>query len=146
MLYYENRGSVYETYRSLQPFCDRHNRPSKQIIRRTMDRFRTTFTLLDVPYSVRRKRVRTEENIAAVEQSFEEDPNILIRHRAQQMNVSPFTFSKILSKDLGLKPYKVMLVCVVYLANGLKIKCKLTNCFISKFCSGDWAYFCLNDK
>ena len=44
-----------------------------------MDRFRTTFTLVDNAHPQRR---RIEDAIAAVEQSTEEDPNESIRHRA----------------------------------------------------------------
>lgn len=40
-----------------------------------MDRFRTTFTLVDNTHPQRRRTVRTEDAIAAVEQSIEEDPN-----------------------------------------------------------------------
>lgn len=47
-------------------FYGRHNRPSKQVIRETMDRCRTTHTLVDNTYSQRRHKVRTEEVTAAV--------------------------------------------------------------------------------
>ncbi|XP_073847016.1 uncharacterized protein [Musca autumnalis] len=75
-----------------------------------MDRFRTTFTLYDNTYPQRRRTVRTEETIAAVEQSVEEIPNESIRHRAQQLELCPSTLWKILRKDLGLRPYKIQLV------------------------------------
>ncbi|XP_073831484.1 uncharacterized protein [Musca autumnalis] len=75
-----------------------------------MDRFRTTFTLYDNTHPQRRQTVRTEETIAAVEQSVEEDPNESIRHRAKQLELCPSTLWKILRKDLGLRPYKIQLV------------------------------------
>lgn len=109
-IYFENNGSVREVYRKLRPFYGRHNRPSEQLIRLTMDRFRTTFTLCDNTHPQRRQTVRTEETIAAVEQSVEEDPNESIRHRAQQLELCPSTLWKILRKDLGLRPYKIQLV------------------------------------
>ncbi|GFV31260.1 uncharacterized protein TNCV_1640121 [Trichonephila clavipes] len=40
-----------------------------------MERFRTTFTLIDNSHPQRRRTVRTEEAIATVERSIEEDPN-----------------------------------------------------------------------
>ena len=46
-IYFESNGSVREVHRKLRPFYGRHNRPSEQLIRLTMDRFRTTFTLCD---------------------------------------------------------------------------------------------------
>ena len=61
-IYFENNGSVSEVYRKLRPFYGRHNCPSEQLVQR-------------------RRTVRTEETIAAVEQSVEEDPNESIRHR-----------------------------------------------------------------
>ncbi|GFY32630.1 DUF4817 domain-containing protein [Trichonephila clavipes] len=47
-----------------------------------MERFRTTFTLIDNSHPQRCRTVRTEEAIATVERSIEEDPNESIRHRA----------------------------------------------------------------
>jgi len=90
-IYFENHGSVRETHRTLRPFYGRHNRPSEQLIRLTMKRFRTTFTLLDSTHHSRRRTVRTKETIAAVECSTKEDPNEYIRHRAQQLDLCPAT-------------------------------------------------------
>ena len=52
------------------------------VIRLTMERFRTTFTLFDITHHSRWLTVRTKETIAAVERSTKEDPNESIRHRA----------------------------------------------------------------
>ncbi|GFU34329.1 DUF4817 domain-containing protein [Trichonephila clavipes] len=102
--YFENNGSVRNTYRALRPFY----RPSEQLVRLTMERFRTTFTLIDNSHIQRRRTVRTEQAIATVERSIEEDPNVSIRHRAQDL--CPSTLWKILRKDLGLRAYKIQLV------------------------------------
>ncbi|GFV28233.1 DUF4817 domain-containing protein [Trichonephila clavipes] len=108
--YFENNGSVRNTYRALRPFYRRQNRPSEQFIRLTMERFRTTFTLIDNSHPQRCRTVRTEEAIATVERSIEEDPNDSIRHRAQELDLCPSTLWKILRKDLGLRAYKIQLV------------------------------------
>ncbi|GFW55026.1 DUF4817 domain-containing protein [Trichonephila clavipes] len=108
--YFENNGSVQNTYRALRPFYRRQNRPSEQLIRLTMERFRTTFTLIDNSHPQRRRTVRTEEAIATVERSIEEDPNESINHRAQELDMCPSTLWKILRKDLGLRAYKIKLV------------------------------------
>ncbi|GFV02951.1 DUF4817 domain-containing protein [Trichonephila clavipes] len=100
--YFENNGSVWNTYRALRPFYRRQNRPSEQLIRLTMERFRTTFTLIDNSHPQRSRTVRTEEAIATVERSIEEDPNESIRHRAQELDLCPSTLWKILRKDLRL--------------------------------------------
>ncbi|GFT49686.1 DUF4817 domain-containing protein [Trichonephila clavipes] len=101
--YSENNGSVRNTYRALRPFYRRQNRPSERLIRLTMERFRTTFTLIDNSHPQRRRTVRTEEAIATVERSIEEHPNESIRHRTQELDLCPSTLWKILRKDLGLE-------------------------------------------
>lgn len=50
-----------------------------------MDRLRSIFTLVDIPHPQRWRAVRTEDSIAAVEQSNEKDPNESIRYRAQKI-------------------------------------------------------------
>ncbi|GFX97536.1 DUF4817 domain-containing protein [Trichonephila clavipes] len=75
-----------------------------------MERFRTTFTLIDNSHPQRRRTVRTEEAFAIVERSIEEDPNESIRHRAQELDLCPSILWKILRKDLGLRAYKIQLV------------------------------------
>ncbi|GFU19028.1 DUF4817 domain-containing protein [Trichonephila clavipes] len=108
--YFENNDSVRNTYRALRSFYRRQNRPSEQLIRLTMERFRTTFTLIDNSHPQRRRTVRTEKAIATVMRSIEEDPNESIRHRAQELDLCPSTLWKILRKDLGLRAYKIQLV------------------------------------
>ena len=90
-IFYQNNGSVRQTYRALRPFYGVHNRPSERLIRITMDRFRTTFTLNDNVHPVRRRTVRTEEAVAALQESIEEDPNQSIRRRSQQIGLCPST-------------------------------------------------------
>ncbi|GFW83649.1 putative transposable element [Trichonephila clavipes] len=81
--YFENNGSLRNTYRTLRPFYRRQNRPSEQLIRLTMERFRTTFTLIDNSHP---QRCRTE------------------------LDLCPSTLWKILRKDLGLRAYKIQLL------------------------------------
>lgn len=109
-IYFQNSRSVRQTYRALRPHYGAHNRPSEQLIRNTMDRFMSTFTLMDNIHPVRAHTVRTEEAIAAVEVSVTEDPNLSIRRRSQALGLCPSTTWKILRKDLGLHPYKIQLV------------------------------------
>ncbi|KAK4873914.1 hypothetical protein RN001_013274 [Aquatica leii] len=81
-IYFENHGSVRNTYRPIRPFYGQHNRPSEQLIRLAMERFHTKFTLNNNTHLQRRRTVRTEEVIAAEEHNVEEDLNQSIRHRA----------------------------------------------------------------
>lgn len=75
-----------------------------------MNQFRTTHTLVDNKHPQRRRTVRTEDAVGVVARSVEEDLNVSIRHRAQQLAICPSTLRKILRKDLGLYPYKIQLV------------------------------------
>lgn len=109
-IYFERHGSIRETHRALREFYGAHNRPSERLIRETVDRFRNTFTLIDNTHPVRRRTVRTQEAIAAVQRSVDNDPNVSIRRRSQQVNLCPSTLWKILRKDLGLRAYKIQLV------------------------------------
>ena len=109
-LYYENHGSVRAKYRALRQFYGAHNRPSERLIRETMNRFTTTFSLKDNIHPERRRTVRTPQTNAAVQESVEEDTNVSVRHRAQQLHLCSSTLWTILQKDLGLHPYKIQLV------------------------------------
>ena len=86
-IYFENQSSICATYRRLRDFYGSHNRPSEQAIRRIADRFHTTYSLNDAITPTRRRNVRTEEYIAAVNESVEEDPNLSIRRRSQELGL-----------------------------------------------------------
>lgn len=67
--------------------------------------------------------MRTEENIAAVNNSVQVNSKISIRHQSQQLRLSSSTMWNILHKDLGLRSYKNQLI------QELKPRTKLsTNC------------------
>lgn len=105
-IYFSNGKSVKRTYRALREIYGKNARPSEQTIHRTIEKFRTTFTLLDTKPLTRQKTVRSDENIAAVKESLAEAPNQSIRQRAQQLGISPSTIRKILCEDLGINPVK----------------------------------------
>ena len=54
--------------------------------------------------------MRTPENIADVAESVCEAPLTSIHHRSQQLNISETLLRTILHKDLGMAPYKVVLI------------------------------------
>ena len=55
-----------------------------QFNRLIVTKFRTKFTLLDITPPTRLRRVRIEENIAAVSASINDDHQLSIRRRSQQ--------------------------------------------------------------
>ena len=85
------------------PFYVQFNRPTEAAIRAIVTKFRTKFTLLDI----KPRRVRTEENIAAVSASVNDDHQISIRRRSQQLGLCYSIMWQILRKDLAVKPFKI---------------------------------------
>lgn len=93
-------------HRALLPIYGQFGRPTEEAIRKLVTKFRTQFTLLNIKPLTRIRRVRTEENIAAVSASVIDDREMSIRRRSQQLGLCYSTTWKILRKDLGVKPYK----------------------------------------
>lgn len=108
-IYFQNGSSVTATLRALRPFYGRNNRPSKRMIERLVEKFRTTFSLHNVSVPVRQRSARSEENIAAVAASVQADPRQSIPRRSQELGISRTSLWRILRKDLGLHPYKIKL-------------------------------------
>jgi len=107
--YYQNNRSAIATFRALLPFYGRNNRPPVLAIRRIVENFERTFSLHNVQVPIRQRTSRSIENIAAVEASVAEDRNLSIPRRSQQLGLSQTTTWRILRKDLGLHPYKIVL-------------------------------------
>lgn len=105
-IYFSNGKSVRRTYRALREIYGKDRRPSETAIYNTIEKLRTTFTLLDAKPLQRQKTVRSDGNIAAVKASLADAPNLSIRQRAQQLGISPSTIRKILCEDLGINPVK----------------------------------------
>lgn len=105
-IYFSNGKSVRRTYRALRDVYGKNHRPSETTIHQTIEKLRTTFTLLDSKPLTRQKTVRSDEMIAAVKESLTDAPNLSIRQRAQQLGISPSTVRKILCEDLGINPVK----------------------------------------
>ena len=84
----KNFGRFFYRYRkALLPFYSQFNRPTEAAIRAFVSKFRTKFTLLDIIPPTRLQRVRTEENIAAVSASVNDDHQLSIRCRSQQLDL-----------------------------------------------------------
>lgn len=107
--YYQKNRSPIATFRALLPFYRRNNRPSVLAIRRIVENFERTFSLHNVQVPIRRRTARSNENIAAVQASVAEDRNLSIPRRSQELGLSQTTTWRILRKDLGLHPYKIVL-------------------------------------
>lgn len=151
--YFKNNCSIRQTYRAIRGFYNAQNRPSELAIRRIVNNFRTTFSLHDNPRTTRRRNVRTEKNIAAVNDSVIEDHEMSIRRRSQEVGLCPSTIWKIMRKDLCLYPYKIQLVQELKpndhssrrdLAKWAQEKLKMDPLFYQKILFSDEAHFWLD--
>ena len=110
---YQNTCFVMKVHRALLPFYGQFNRPTESAIRAIVTKFRTKFTLWDIKPPTRLRRVRTKENIAAVSASVNDDHQLSIRRRSQQLGLCYSTSWQILRKDLSedlVKPLKIQQV------------------------------------
>lgn len=107
--FYENGRSKKNTFRALRDYFGAHGRPSELAIFNLAKKFERTGSVLDVQHSVRARSARTIENIVAVRDSVAESPETSVRHRAQELHLTPSTLHRILTKDLNLHAYKVQL-------------------------------------
>ena len=108
-IYYQNNESVRKTFRALREFYGRKNRPAESTIRRLVNKFESSGTVTDTIVPVRQRNARSEANIAAVNESFHENPNLSVPRRSQELGISQTSTWRILRKDLGLHPYKIQL-------------------------------------
>lgn len=76
--YYQNNESVRNTFRALREFYGRNDRPAESTIRRLVNKFKSSGTVTDPIVSVRRRNARSEANIAAVNESVRENPNLSV--------------------------------------------------------------------
>ena len=107
--YYRNSELVVATLRTLTPIFGRINRSTRQAVRAIVDKFETKFTLLDVLVPKRRRIARSEEIIAAVSASIQNEPNQSIPRRSQEFGITQTTPWHILRKDLDLHALKIKL-------------------------------------
>lgn len=111
--YYENGRSVTETRRKLRGKFAPDHFPSESMVHRLMSKLETKGVLTDLPHPSGSRTVRTEENIALVASSVNNDPGTSIRRRSQELGISTTSIFKIMHCDLNLFPYKIQLTQVL---------------------------------
>ena len=82
--YYQNVCSFEKVHRALLPFYGEFSRPTIWAI---VTKFRTKCILVDIEPPTRLRRVRTEEIIVAVSASVNDDHQLSIRRRSQQLGL-----------------------------------------------------------
>ena len=151
--YYRNYESVVATFRTLTPIFGRNNRPTRQVVHARVDKFETKFTLLDVPVPKKRRIARSEEIIAAVSASIQNESNQSIPRRYQELGIAQMTLWRIMRKDLGLHTFKIKLTQGIKpldhlirrnFSNWALAKLEENEEFHRKIIFSDEAYFWLN--
>ena len=85
--YYQNVCFVKKVHRALLPFYAQLNRLTEAAIRTIVTKYRSKFTLLDIKPPTRLRKGRTEENIAALSASINDDHQLSIRRRSKQLRL-----------------------------------------------------------
>ena len=107
--YYKSGDSNVSTFRALRGDFGKNTRPTAQAIGKIVAKFEKTGSVTDATTPAHHRKARSMENIAAVSASVEEDPNLSIPRRSQQLGLSYGSLWRILHLDLHLHPYKVQL-------------------------------------
>ena len=129
--YYRNSKSVVATLRALTPIFVRNNCPTRQAVLAIVDKFENKWTLLDVPVPKRRRIARSEEIIAAVSVSIQNEPNQSIQRRSQELGIAQTTLWRIMRKDFGLHAFKMKLTQEIKPLDDLKRR-NFSNCALAK--------------
>lgn len=108
-IYYKYSCSTRTTLRKLRVNYGPHNRPTEKTIRSIIQKFEDTGSVCDIPKPMNLKTAQSVDNVAMVNESANGYPNLSIRRRSQQLDLSPTSVWRILKEDLALKPYKIQL-------------------------------------
>ena len=77
-IYYENGRCVENTFHKIPNIFGRYDRPSEHAIRNLVKKFRSTGLVHNIAIPICARPGHSTENIAAVRESVEEDPNLLL--------------------------------------------------------------------
>ena len=122
-------------------------------MRAIVDNFETKCTLLDVPVPKRRRIARSEEIIATVSASIQNESNQSIPRRSQELGIAQTKLWRIMRKDFGLHAFKIKLTQELKLLDHLKrrnfsnwalAKLEENEQFHRKIIFSDEAHFWLN--
>lgn len=107
--HYRNGESYAETVRRLRRIFGRNNAPTASTVLRLIKKFEETGSVATIKTPGRDRTVRTEQNIALVQDSVAVSPQKSLQRRSQQLGISTTSLQRILKKDLHMHPYKIQL-------------------------------------
>ena len=107
--HYKNGECYAETVRKLRAIFGRDNSPTATTVSRLVQKFEASGSVATRKSPGRNRNVRTQQNIAVVQNSVKASPVKSLRRRSQQLGMSTFSVHRILKKDLHMYPYKIQL-------------------------------------
>lgn len=108
-LYYQNNESVSLTYRAILKNNLFQKHPAESTIRRLINKFESSGSINDAIIQKRERTARSQGNIDAVSASVNKNPNLSIRRRSSELEVSETSLWRILRNDLHFRPFKIQL-------------------------------------
>ena len=106
-IHYENGKNLAETFRKTRTFFGCRQASCRTATQKLLQKLELLRQVIDVKNKTRARRSRTVTNIAAVAESIEENPDLLISRRSMELSIPQTSLHRILHKDLGLKAHKV---------------------------------------
>lgn len=107
--HYKNGECYAETVRRLRAILGRNRAPTASTVLRLIKKFESTGSVGTVKSPGRNRIVRTEQNIAVVQDSVAVSPQKSLHRRSQQLGISPSSLHRILKFDLHMHAYKIQL-------------------------------------
>jgi len=107
--HYKNGECYAETVRKLRAIFGRGNAPTATTVSRLVQKFEESGSVATRKSPGRNRNVRTQQNIAVVQDSVNVSPVKSLRRRSQQLGMSTSSVHRILKKDLHMHPYKIQL-------------------------------------
>lgn len=108
-LYFENDKSLVATIRKVRAVFGGNNVPNPSTVKRLVEKFEATGSVLDVNHPTRCRRVRSEQNVSRIRDGVADNPKTSIRRRSQELVIPRSSMQQILMKDLHMHAYKIHL-------------------------------------
>lgn len=107
--YYERQHNITETLRGWSTKHKNRAKPATTTVKALIQRFERTGSVADDKDLLKtaERTARTPDNIDAVKDAIEENPNLSIRSISRNLDLSSSSVQRILRKDLGIFPYKI---------------------------------------
>ena len=95
-IHYENGKNLAETFRKTRTFFGCRQASCRTATQKLLQKLELLRQVIDVKNKTRARRSRTVTNIAAVAESIEENPDLLISRRSMELSIPQTSLHRIL--------------------------------------------------